>query len=332
MPFSLEEQTIATFKARYGVNHTAMSNAEWFAELFEVRAPTYSSEVWLELQPGTNYYANHDGGTLLDADIVRTRTWNGAAWSSVPSGGVIKVEKIVSPLALLTATNKQAHMSLVTPQASIDPPTVLPSDRLRDYIRFTDFGADFRPRIYWDNGGGTAPGDEITTLALPYGWAWDADAGILLCGADSNEEFVPSGNLPIWIEHYRYIGDKGVSGGGSVAGASQNIEVVFGFGDEGATVSSTTVIPEGARILSSRIEVETVFDGGETAQLFLDGAADVVLLDTTENDLQTLGSYQNREGFLVTAGNTGVISVAVAGAGATTGAGRAWVTYTTPES
>lgn len=332
MPFSLTEQTIATFKARYGVNHTAMSNAEWFAELFEVRPPTYSSEVWLELQPGTNYYVNYDGGATLDADIVRTRTWNGASWASAAGGAVIKVEKIVSPLAMLTATNKQAHMSLVTPQASIDPPTVVPASRLRDYIRFTDFGADFRPRIYWDNGSGTAPGVEITTLALPDGWAWDADAGILLCGADSNEEFIPAGNLPIWIKHYRYVGTKGVGGGGSVAGASQNIEVVFDFNDEGTTVSSTTVVPSGARILSSRIEVETAFDGGETAQLFLDGTADVVLLDTAESDLQTIGSYQNREGFLVIAGNTGVISVALAGGGATVGSGLAWVTYTTPES
>jgi hypothetical protein len=120
-------------------------------------------------------------------------------------------------------------------------------------------------------------------------------------------------------------------GGSTDVGENQTIEVPFAFGDEGTTVSSTTQIPDGARILWSRVEVETVFDGAETVLLFLDGTANVNLLLTTEVDLQTVGSYQNREGFLVTAGNTGVVSVTLAGSTATVGAGRAWVTYVTPK-
>lgn len=209
MSFGLTERILANFKARYGVNHTGLSNVEWFAELFEVRPPVYGSEAWLELTPGVNFYANHDAGVMLNADIRRTRTWNGSSWVSVASGDVIPVEHIIAPLAQLTATNQQGYMSLATPQGSVDPPDVTAANRLRDYIRFSDFGTDFLPRIYWDNGSGTGVGAEITTLALPNGWAWDADAGILLLGADTNGEFVPVGNLPIWISHYRYVGIKG---------------------------------------------------------------------------------------------------------------------------
>jgi len=119
-------------------------------------------------------------------------------------------------------------------------------------------------------------------------------------------------------------------GTGTATGSVLSIEVPFSFSDEGTTVSSTTQIPDGARILWSRIEVETVFDGAETALLILDGTEDLSLLLTTENDLQTLGSYQNREGFLVTSGNTGVIAVTLVGTTATQGVGRAIVTYVTP--
>lgn len=261
MSFSVAEKTVATFKSRYGVNHTAMSNAEWFSELFEVRAPTYGAEVWLELTPGTNYYANHDAGATLDADIRRTRQWNGATWSSVSGGDVIPVERIIAPLAQLTATNKQAHMSLATPQASIDPPDVAPLNRLRDYIRFTDFGTDFLPRIFWDNGSGTAPGAEITTLALPDGWAWDADAGILLCGADSNNEFIPTGNLPIWIQHYRYIGTKGAGGGGATH--DNHIRTDFDFSNVPGNLLIGTC-PAGMVVGETAVNIVNVFNNGTT--------------------------------------------------------------------
>ena len=259
MPFSLTEQTIATFKARYGVNHTAMSNAEWFAELFEVRGPTYGAEIWLDFQPGTHNYSYHDAGATLDADILRTRTWNGVAWGSVPGGAVIQVEKIISPLAELTATNRQSHMSLAVPQASVDPPNVTPASRLRDYIRFSDFGTDFLPRLFWDNGSGTAPGDEITTLALPDGWAWDADAGILLAGADSNDEFIPAGNMPIWIQHYRYVGTKGVGG----TGHYNHINADFSFADVPGSISIGTC-PAGMVVSEVAIIITDPFDGSTT--------------------------------------------------------------------
>ena len=259
MTFSVAEKTLSTFKARYGVNHTAMSNATWFSELFEVRNPQYGSEVWMELIPGTHFYANHDNRATLNGDIRRTRQWNGSAWINVASGNVIPVERIIAPLARLTATNNQAHMSLAIPVGSADPATVVPTNRLRDYIRFTDFGTDFMPRIYWDNGSGTGIGAEITTLALPDGWAWDADAGLLLCGADDNDVFTPPGNLPIWIDHYRYVGHKGVED----AIPDNHIRTMFSFTDVPGSVVIGTV-PAGMVIGETVVKIIEVFNNSTT--------------------------------------------------------------------
>lgn len=124
-----------------------------------------------------------------------------------------------------------------------------------------------------------------------------------------------------------------LKGDGSAAGTGHTytIEVAFDYNDEGGTTSSTTQIPDGARIIWSRIEVETVFNGtGNTAHLYLDGTADQSLLVAAESDLETVGSYQNQEGFLVTSSNTGVVTVDVAGSGASAGVGRAFVMYVTP--
>lgn len=209
MAFRLEEQLAAAFKNLFGISHTGMSNKEWYAELFGRKPPIYGSEAWRDLIYGTDFYANHDGATILDAAIQQTRTWDGTAWVTVPGSNTIPVEKIIAPLALCNATNSQAYVALKTPQAVVDPSNVTPSMRLMDFIRFADFGSDFMPRIYWDNGSGTAPGSEIVTVGLPNDWIWDEGTGLLLCGADDTEQFIPTGGLPIWIQHYRYIGTKG---------------------------------------------------------------------------------------------------------------------------
>jgi len=210
MAFRLDEQIASAFKALFGIAHTGMSNREWYAELFGRKLPIYGSETWRELVYGTDFYANHDGNVTLDAAIRQTRTWNGATWSTVASGDSIPVEKIIAPLAVCNATNDQAHVALATPASSVDPPNVYPADRLMDFIRYTDFGSDFLPRIYWDDGTGTAPGDEIVTVGLPNDWIWDEGTGLLLCGADLANRFNPQGDLPIWIQHYRYVGEKGL--------------------------------------------------------------------------------------------------------------------------
>ena len=211
MAFRLDEQIAAAFKALFGIAHTGMSNREWYSELFGRKPPIYGSEAWTELVYGTDYYAHHDSTATLDAAIRQTRTWNGSSWGTVSSGNVIPVEKVILPLSLCNATNNQAYVALSNPVAAVDTPNVYPADRLMDFIRFTDFGSDFMPRIFWDDGTGTAPGSEIVTVGLPNDWIWDEGTGLLLCGANNSDQFVPTGNLPIWIQHYRYIGTKGIT-------------------------------------------------------------------------------------------------------------------------
>lgn len=216
MAFRSEEQLLTSFKARYGIAHTAMSNKDWFAEIFGVRSAPYAEEIWTEFPPTTNQYNYHDGGSTLDGDISQLRTWNGSSWVTTPGSNNIPVEKLVFPLTPILATNSQSHIALVTPQSSVSAPNVTPAMRLVDFIKFSDYGSDFMPRLYWDDGTGTAPGIEITTVSLPNDWVLDALGGLLLCGADVTDQFVPAGNLPIWLQHYRYIGPKGVSSGGDV--------------------------------------------------------------------------------------------------------------------
>ena len=223
MAFRLDEQVAAAFKSLFGIAHTGMSNREWYAELFGRKPPQYGSETWRELTYGTDYYSFHDGAVTLDAAVTQTRTWTGSAWSTVAGSGVLPVEKIISPLTLCNATNNQAHISLATPVTTVDPPNVTPASRLMDYIRFTDFGSDFMPRIFWDNGSGTAPGTEIVTVGLANDWIWDEGTGLLLCGADLADQFTPTGHLPIWIQHYRYIGTKGLTPG--AAGITGYVDV-----------------------------------------------------------------------------------------------------------
>lgn len=215
MTFRTDEQILTSFKARFGIAHTAISNRDWFAEIFGASQPLYGSEIWLQFPVGEHYYANHDGTVILDGDVRRVRTWNGSSWVSVASGNSIPVEKVVFPLSELLSTNAQAHMSLLIPQATVNPSEVTPSLRMKDFINFADYGSDFLPRIYWDNGSGTGPGAEITTVSLPNSWIWDAHSGILLCGADVTDQFVPTDNLPIWIQHYKYVGTKGIEDAGT---------------------------------------------------------------------------------------------------------------------
>lgn len=216
MTFRVEEQILTSFKARFGIAHTAISNRDWFAELFGVGHALYSSEIWLQFAVGSNYYAYHDDTAILDSHVRRSRIWNGSTWDSTAGGNVIPVEKVTFPLTELISTNGQSHMALAVPQLSANPADIVPSQRLRDFIQFADYGSDFLPRIYWDDGTGTAPGIEITTSVLPVGWLWDPHSGLLLFGADASDQFIPTGNLPVWIQHYRYIGTKGVESLGTV--------------------------------------------------------------------------------------------------------------------
>lgn len=216
--FRYDELVIAAGKHLINVDHTAFANTDWFNELFGTGHQIYIDQAWAEMVPGSQYYANYDGNVLLDADIKQERTWNGSSWvyTTVGHSNVIPVEKVVMPLSPLTGTNSQAHMAYDAPISSLDPPNVTPGGRLIDWVNFAEFGADFAPRVFWDNGAGTGPGIEITTVALDNGWRFNPYSGIFLAGSNSSGYFSPPGTLPVWLRAYRYVGTKGVTAAGEI--------------------------------------------------------------------------------------------------------------------
>ena len=213
--FRAEEQLIAAWKHRVNIAHTAFGNTNWYNELLPTGHQIYAGALWSDMSPGDQYYANYDGSVLLDQDIRQTRTWNGTVWVTSTAGhnNVIPVEKIIMPLTPMTGTNGQSHIALDPPLATIDPANITPDLRYIDWVNPFEFGVDFAWRIYWDNGAGNGPGIEITTVALANGWLFDPYNGNLLAGSDASGVFTPTGNLPIWIVAYRYIGTKGSAGG-----------------------------------------------------------------------------------------------------------------------
>jgi len=213
VPFRSVEQIIASWKHRVNLGHTAYANTNWYNELFDTAHQIYLDQAWNQMSPGGQFYAFNDGQATLDGDIKQTRVWNGS-WVYNTSGhsNLIPVEKVLMPLTALTGSNSQTYAALNPPQGTKDPINVVPSERMQDWVNFAAFGSDFTPRIYWDNGSGTGPGIEITTTSLPDGWVFDPYAGFILCGSNSSGLFVPTGNLPIWISAYRYIGTKGAAG------------------------------------------------------------------------------------------------------------------------
>jgi len=247
MAFRDTEQLLIAFKARFGIQHTAMSNREWFAESLGLIVPTYAEDIWLQFPPSANKYSYHNNQATLDAAIVRTRTWNGTTWVSVAGGGTIPVEKLVMPLTLLSSTNNQAWMALKVPVAIIDPDDITAALRLMDGINAATYGSDFLPRIFWDDGSTTAPGQEITTTALADGWFYDTSSGILINGSSIGDTFTLQGDSPIWVIWYRYVGFKGVGGGFSPLIKSFTFadlatgSVSIGMGLVGSVVSECTL-------------------------------------------------------------------------------------------
>lgn len=287
MAFRDTEQLLIAFKARFGIQHTAMSNREWFAESLGLVVPTYAEDIWLQFPPSTNKYSYHNNQTTLDAAIVRTRTWNGTTWISTPSGGTIPVEKLIMPLTLLSSTNNQAWMALKVPVLTIDPDDIIASLRLMDGINAATYGSDFLPRIFWDDGSTTAPGQEITTTALADGWLYDTASGILINGSSISDTFIPQGNAPIWVVWYRYVGTKGLSG----AGGFPPLITPFTFADLATGSLSIGTSLAGAVVSECTLDVVTPFTAGTT---FTIGDSSVVdsLCGVDDTDPTLVCSYK----------------------------------------
>ena len=124
-----------------------------------------------------------------------------------------------------------------------------------------------------------------------------------------------------------------LKGDGTATGVGlvQLIEVTFSYTDMGTDVDSTTVIPNGARVLRTGLRVDTPFSGGATpaAAVKVNGSSPLTILGTTESNLEAGNQYENDSYVDIGASETGVVRVTLTGT-ATAGAGVAFVEYATP--
>ena len=99
------------------------------------------------------------------------------------------------------------------------------------------------------------------------------------------------------------------NGTGVVAGASKHIRVSVATTD----ASSTYILPENAVVKSVTCVVKSAYSSGATLQVVVDGATDLEIMATSDNDAETVASYKSEDYSTVAAANVGTIKVVVAG-------------------
>jgi hypothetical protein len=125
-----------------------------------------------------------------------------------------------------------------------------------------------------------------------------------------------------------------IGGEAHESGEPSTVELSFGWASMGGTVSSTTAVPDGARVLWSTIIVDTPFSGGAApkALLEVDGTGgDVTLQATNDNNLKVAHEYKNPATISVGATFGGPIRVTLTGT-ASAGAARALVQFCIPSA
>lgn len=102
---------------------------------------------------------------------------------------------------------------------------------------------------------------------------------------------------------------------------------------DSTNVDSTTSIPDGASVIRTSVRVDTVFNGtAPTVAVTVQGSSPVSLMTTGENNLKAANQYDNEDIIDIGATGTGVVRAAVTSDTSTTGVGKVFVFYTTPNA
>ena len=107
------------------------------------------------------------------------------------------------------------------------------------------------------------------------------------------------------------------------------IAVPFSFADAGGTVTSAAQIPAGAKVMESRVDIETAFDAAATIDVG-DGTTASKWQADAELDEATVNTYAKRQQ-TPNAAATNVV-VTVGASTATAGQGTAYIFYATPSN
>ena len=109
--------------------------------------------------------------------------------------------------------------------------------------------------------------------------------------------------------------------------------IALAFTKDSGAVESTTTIPVGATIHKVVAKIDTLFDGTvPTLLVQINGASDTTIMGTAENDLKIVAHYHKDELFYIDTGFNGTVKLTVTPDASTTGAGKCYVFYSTPNA
>jgi hypothetical protein len=121
---------------------------------------------------------------------------------------------------------------------------------------------------------------------------------------------------------------KGDGAPGST-GVEMSIEVSYDFND--TSVSSTTHVPDGARVTRVTNDVETAFDDvTATVAVVVDGTSDETIMAAADSKLKKVDQYSVPQHTEITTSTEGVVTLTITAGTSTQGAGKIIVHYTTP--
>lgn len=113
-------------------------------------------------------------------------------------------------------------------------------------------------------------------------------------------------------------------GTGSSTGVQKAIKVTVG--SAAGNFDSTTSVPSGAKIVRVLTNVTTLYDGGATLEVLVNGSTPLTVQATTENRPNKVGLYANTPFSDVAASNAGIVRVVLGGT-PTVGAAEVVVEY-----
>lgn len=114
-------------------------------------------------------------------------------------------------------------------------------------------------------------------------------------------------------------------------GVELAIEVSYDFNDVGTPVSSTTSVPDGARVTRVTNDVETAFDDNSTTlQVDIDGTSDETVMVTGDSKLKAANLYSVPQHTEITSTTEGPVKLTISSGTPTAGSGKVIVHYVTP--
>lgn len=180
-----QERLNLAFKMVFGIqglsNTSDSSGLSWYEEKYGWRPFLLNEDLYIDQVPSA---ANR---TEADAIVSANPTL---------------VEKVNIKLTKVVGTNDRAWAAFQTAGDDTSP-------LLGDWLMPQVFGNGYAMRLFQDNGSGTAPGAEITTTQGA--WVPSYKLGFIVLGTGYTATNV-GWTQPLWVEVYRYIGIKGISG------------------------------------------------------------------------------------------------------------------------